>query len=95
MSMKFIFKRNDMWVYPWYFSEFVSTKTIGRIAGNHVVKKSVIYIEKDIFHMSYDEKSANDLGEYFFKKVQADEKFTNQVVKNYTSPHSLDSKLAI
>lgn len=81
-----------MWVYPWYFSEFVSTKTIGRIAGNHVVKKSVIYIEKDIFHMSYDEKSANDLGEYFFKKVQADEKFTNQVVKNI---YSLSEKLMV
>lgn len=71
-----------MWIYPWYFSEFVSTKTIGRIAGNHVVKKTVIYFEKGVFHMSYDEKSTNDLGEYFFKKVRTDREFTEQVIKN-------------
>lgn len=81
MALKLLFERDNMYIYPWYISDLTITKDIGKIS-RAVVKKAVVYFEKDRIHMYYDRESANAVGEGFLKKLINDKAFFQKSIKN-------------
>ena len=81
MALKLLFERDNMYIYPWYISDLTITKDIGKIS-RAVVKKAVVYFEKDRIHMYYDRESANAVGEGFLKKLIDDKAFFRKSIKN-------------
>jgi phosphohistidine swiveling domain-containing protein len=81
MSLKQLFDRKNMYIYPWYISDLVMTKDIEKISGFRI-KKAVVTFEKDYLKMYYESKSANQIGESFLNKLLKNKKFFAETIKN-------------
>lgn len=82
MSLKFLGDRSKMYIYPWYISEYVSTKDIAKITNGIKEKKSLIIIENDFLKFYHDIDTSDKIGKYFFNKVLLDKNFLFKVIRN-------------
>lgn len=80
MPLKKAFDRQAILVYPWYISDVVATKTMGRVTGGRVIKKIFMYIRDDLTTMYYDEASTNSVGRWILNQIIKDHKFYRRVM---------------
>lgn len=81
MTLRLLFDRKNMYIYPWYISDLTMTSEIEKIAGIKV-KKAFVFFVSDHLHMYYDHKSANQVGENFFKRLLREKNFYKLTIKN-------------
>jgi phosphohistidine swiveling domain-containing protein len=81
MSLKFIFDRHDMYVYPWYISDLTVTRGIAKISGGHRVKECFATIKGDFLTMYYDYESTEQVGQYILDQLVVDRKFYQVAIK--------------
>ncbi len=80
MSLKKVFNRPGIPIYPWYISDLVLTKDIQELTNGQVVKKVFFYTTKKITTIYYDLESTNILGTWLLDKIIKDHKFYHLVI---------------
>jgi phosphohistidine swiveling domain-containing protein len=81
MPLKKAFNRNGILIYPWYISDAVATKEIGRIAAGRKIAKVFLYIKSGMTHVFYDKESTDALGRWLLAKIIKDRRFYQLVIK--------------
>ncbi len=84
-NLQRVFDRDNMYIYPWYISELVTTKEIGKITQGKVLKESFVVITKDFLEMYYDMPSTVAVGQSFLTQVLENPSFYREVVRELKS----------
>jgi len=82
MSLKKAFDRHGILIYPWYISDVVATKEIGKLTAGRTLKKAFMYVVKGFTTMYYDQESTEDLGRWLLARIVKDKKFYRLAINN-------------
>jgi len=85
MALKKAFDRQGILIYPWYVSDVVATRGIGRISGGRKIKKVFMYIDDNLTNVYYEKKSTDALGRWLLTRIIKDKKFYHLVIKKIYS----------
>jgi len=80
MSLQKSFDRQGITIYPWYISDVIATKDIGKLADGLTIKKVFLYIKGGITNIWYERRSTDALGRWILEQIIKKPDFYRQVI---------------
>ncbi len=81
MSLKLFFRRQGVYIYPWYISDLVITKDIKKIT-KHNISQVFLVFKQGTVEAYFDIDSGEKIGQQLLERIIKDKRFFKRVIDN-------------